>query len=297
MSRSRPTSPPAHLGHEDGRRNDRDLRGERCRSRRPPRAEPPRRQRHGRRDARCARSRRRPRGPCARPLRARRDDRGDRRQLAARLDRGARGEARPRAATPTSPPSFANTSTTAPRARWRGRARRPAAQQEARMNRIDLQGRVAIVTGGAQGIGSRSRSACSSRARRAVLWDVDEALSRTRAEPRQQGPDQHARVELTDERSVGAAAKKTIARTAHRHPRQQRRHHRRQRRDLGARARRVASRDRGQPDRAVSDVPRRRAAHGGGGLRAHRQHRVDRRQGRQPERVALQRLEGRRSSR
>ena len=55
---------------------------------------------------------------------------------------------------------------------------------------------------------------------------------------------------------------------------------------------RTGSRSRHQPHRRLPLQRAVVAAHGRRTIRAHRQHRVDRRQGRQPERLGLQRLEG-----
>ena len=63
---------------------------------------------------------------------------------------------------------------------------------------------------------------------------------------------------------------------------------------VGVPGRRVAAGHRGQPVRPLLLQPRRRPAHDRARIRPHRQHRVGRRQGRQSERVGLQRLEGRR---
>ena len=80
------------------------------------------------------------------------------------------------------------------------------------MNQIDLQGRVAIVTGGAQGIGY----ACAERLLRSgasvVLWDIDAArLASAREQLLAIGPTRSAVVELTDEHAVAAATQSVIA--------------------------------------------------------------------------------------
>lgn len=72
-------------------------------------------------------------------------------------------------------------------------------------NRIDLQGRVAVITGGAQGIGFAVAERFIASGAKVVLWDIDEALL---------GPAQaalgasasSARVELTDAQAVTDAA-------------------------------------------------------------------------------------------
>ncbi|MFZ2652962.1 MAG: SDR family NAD(P)-dependent oxidoreductase [Burkholderiaceae bacterium] len=80
------------------------------------------------------------------------------------------------------------------------------------MNRIDLQGRVAVITGGAQGIGY----ACAERMLRSgasvVLWDIDAArLASAREALSAIGPTRSAVVELTDEHDVAGATARVIA--------------------------------------------------------------------------------------
>jgi 3-oxoacyl-[acyl-carrier protein] reductase len=81
------------------------------------------------------------------------------------------------------------------------------------MNQLDLQGRVAVITGGARGIGyAAARRALQSGAT-VSIWDVD----RSRAETSQRelsgfGAVSTEIVELTDAQSVEAAAGATVAR-------------------------------------------------------------------------------------
>ena len=80
------------------------------------------------------------------------------------------------------------------------------------MNQIDLQGRVAVITGGAQGIGF----ACAERMLRSgatvVLWDIDTArLASAQETLAKLGPTRSAVVELTDERAIAAATAYVIA--------------------------------------------------------------------------------------
>jgi NAD(P)-dependent dehydrogenase (short-subunit alcohol dehydrogenase family) len=80
------------------------------------------------------------------------------------------------------------------------------------MNRIDLHERVAVVTGGAQGIGFAIATRMLRSGATVVLWDRDTTrLEAARSELNALGAvDAHA-VELTDERAVDAAAAATIA--------------------------------------------------------------------------------------
>ena len=80
------------------------------------------------------------------------------------------------------------------------------------MNQIDLKGRVAVITGGAQGIGY----ACAERMLRSgasvVLWDRDVALlAKAQAALAPLGKVDTAAVELTDPTAVAAATAAAIA--------------------------------------------------------------------------------------
>jgi 3-oxoacyl-[acyl-carrier protein] reductase len=82
------------------------------------------------------------------------------------------------------------------------------------MNRIDLEGRVAVVTGGAQGIGLAIGERFLSSGARVVLWDVDrERMAETVAALAKAAPGRVSgvAVELTDDASVAAAATQTAA--------------------------------------------------------------------------------------
>jgi 3-oxoacyl-[acyl-carrier protein] reductase len=80
------------------------------------------------------------------------------------------------------------------------------------MNRIDLAGRVAIVTGGAQGIGYAIAERILASGGRAVLWDIDEAqLEAARGRLATRGGVDARRVELTDAAAVDAAAAAVVA--------------------------------------------------------------------------------------
>ena len=80
------------------------------------------------------------------------------------------------------------------------------------MNRIDLAGRTAVITGGAQGIGYSIAERMLDSGAAVVLWDVDEArLAIARDALAARGTvDVHA-VELTAEHSVAAATAAAIA--------------------------------------------------------------------------------------
>lgn len=71
------------------------------------------------------------------------------------------------------------------------------------MNRIDLEGRVAVVTGGAQGIGRAVAERFLSSGATVWLWDRDEALLRATAEEIGAAP---FVVDQTDAEAVEAAA-------------------------------------------------------------------------------------------
>ena len=132
------------------------------------------------------------------------------------------------------------------------------------MNQIDLNGRVAVITGGAQGIGYAIAERMLDSGASVVLWDIDAGkLARGHAHrsARTARSPPTCRADRRERRSRPPPARVVAGAGQDRHPGQQRRHHRRQRHHLGARARRLAPGDRGQPGRALPDLPRRRAAH------------------------------------
>ncbi|NKF24222.1 SDR family NAD(P)-dependent oxidoreductase [Solimonas marina] len=81
------------------------------------------------------------------------------------------------------------------------------------MNRIDLEGRVAVITGGARGIGYSTAERMLASGASVVLWDIDgerlEQAQASLAQPERVGINT---VELTDEASVQAAAQATLQR-------------------------------------------------------------------------------------
>lgn len=73
------------------------------------------------------------------------------------------------------------------------------------MNRIDLEGRVAVVTGGAMGIGRATAERFAASGAKVELWDMDKAAAEATAQAI--GPAARARqVDVTDMEAVAAAA-------------------------------------------------------------------------------------------
>ena len=80
------------------------------------------------------------------------------------------------------------------------------------MNQIDLKGRVAVITGGAQGIGYATAERFLHSGACVRLWDVDAGrLAQAVAALSPQGPVSGAVVELTDEADVTAASAAAVA--------------------------------------------------------------------------------------
>ncbi|WP_310148597.1 SDR family NAD(P)-dependent oxidoreductase [Bosea sp. BE125] len=80
------------------------------------------------------------------------------------------------------------------------------------MNRLDLEGRVAIITGGARGIGYAAAERMLRSGAGVSLWDVDVArLAEAASALAPLGHVSSAIVELTDEASVAGAVSATIA--------------------------------------------------------------------------------------
>jgi NAD(P)-dependent dehydrogenase (short-subunit alcohol dehydrogenase family) len=74
------------------------------------------------------------------------------------------------------------------------------------MNTIDLKNRVAVITGGARGIGFAAAQKMQASGAALVLWDADTAaLDKAVTALKGRGPVQGAAVELTDAASIGNA--------------------------------------------------------------------------------------------
>src|SRR4029079_322461 len=134
------------------------------------------------------------------------------RELAARRHREARREARPLAREELRrrhPPLHRRLPR---RARRRRGAEGTRSAQGTLMNRIDLEGRVAVVTGGAQGIGyaiaERMLASCAS----VSLWDADAGkLAEAKGTLASAGRVFAEELDLTNEAAVAAATARTIA--------------------------------------------------------------------------------------
>ena len=118
------------------------------------------------------------------------------------------------------------------------------------MNQIDLENRVAIITGGARGIGYAAAERALRSGAQVVLWDIDGARAESAVRDLGPlGPVTADLVELSDATAVQAATDATLRRHGHidilvnnagitggNGP------------DLGARSGGLAARARGQPD-------------------------------------------------
>ena len=80
------------------------------------------------------------------------------------------------------------------------------------MNQIDLKGRVAVITGGAQGIGYAISQRMLQSGARVVMWDIDAAkVDEACRSLNALGPVSGQIVELTDDAAVAAATAATVA--------------------------------------------------------------------------------------
>jgi NAD(P)-dependent dehydrogenase (short-subunit alcohol dehydrogenase family) len=80
------------------------------------------------------------------------------------------------------------------------------------MNQLDLKGRVAIITGGAQGIGYAVAERMLNSGASVALWDINgERLEQARHSLAALGPVAKEVVDVTDEASVEAATQSTLA--------------------------------------------------------------------------------------
>ena len=77
------------------------------------------------------------------------------------------------------------------------------------MNKIDLAGRVAIVTGAAQGIGFASAQRLAASGAKVMVWDVDQKRMDEAAKAIGQGA-QAVKVDVTNPEQVEAAREATV---------------------------------------------------------------------------------------
>ena len=79
------------------------------------------------------------------------------------------------------------------------------------MNRIDLQGRFAVITGGAEGFGRAIAQRFLQSGASVSLWDINqEMVTSTARELSAHGPVQHAVVDISDHAQVDAAVEATL---------------------------------------------------------------------------------------
>ena len=84
------------------------------------------------------------------------------------------------------------------------------------MNQIDLKGRVAVVTGGAQGIGYATSERLLRSGAAVVIWDIDAAkLEEAKASLSKVGTVSGYAVELTSDTAVAATTAQTIQDSGH----------------------------------------------------------------------------------
>ncbi len=162
------------------------------------------------------------------------------------------------------------------------------------MNKIDLNGRSAVVTGGAQGFRARHyRALCRLRRQGRDLGSRPGVR-------REDGQGNRRRCHRAQGRRLGSGrggkgngGHAQVVRQD-RHSGQQCRHCRHQQDGMGNRSRRMAQGAAHQPRRALHLLQGDRARDAQPKIRPHRQHRLDRRQGRQRQCGALFRVQGRR---
>ena len=141
------------------------------------------------------------------------------------------------------------------------------------------RGQVAIVTGAARGIGL----GIAQRLAKGGAGSSCGIATRPRSTPRRPASPRRScrRSTSPTTRRSTAPSPRRWRRRSDRHPGQQRRHQRADRADLGVPAGGRGTGSSRSTSRRVLRLPRRRPAHARARLRAHRQRRVDRRQGRQ----------------
>ena len=161
-----------------------------------------------------------------------------------------------------------------------------------------LEGRTAIVTGGAMGIGKHYSQALAAEGAQVMIADIQDGAARRRGDRRQVRPQLHRQHEVRRQRRgavQGAGGEDDGAVRQDRHPGQQRRALCAARAGLGHRHRRrsLGQGDGGQHARPVPDDQARRAAHDRQEVRQDHQHRLGHGGARHSRLLALRHLEGR----
>ena len=162
----------------------------------------------------------------------------------------------------------------------------------------ELEGRTAVVTGAASGIGLAVTEAFVAAGMRVLMTDVDDALLASHAERLADGGAEvrALAVDVTDPDAVERAGRRRGRALREAARRGQQRRHRRAGQLLGAAALRMAPRDRRRPLGCDPRDPRVRAPHPRvGRARARGEHRVDGRGDHDPCHRALHRVEARRA--
>ena len=149
------------------------------------------------------------------------------------------------------------------------------------MNKLDFEGRTAVITGGAAGIGFAIAQRLTASGARVALWDPDEAALAKAKTGRLAAARSLARRYFRRGRGGASGDAKRLPSSAPSTFSLLGRYRGSQPHHLGISARSVAEGDRHQSQRRLLLQSRRRAGHAEARLRPHRQHRVDRRQGRQ----------------